>query len=125
MAATSEGSQPPYLQVAEALRERIQREEFPVGSQLPSGRQLADEYDVAPNTVSSALRLLRDEGVVVSQQGRGSYVREKPAHSEKTEEFVTIMSALSSLQDAVRDMGSRIDALEEVQRNQQDGGPAS
>lgn len=68
---------PPYQQVANALRAAILTRKIGPGEKLPSGPQLADRYGVARMTVQQAIRLLRDEGLVVSRQGSGVYVRER------------------------------------------------
>jgi DNA-binding transcriptional regulator YhcF (GntR family) len=68
---------PPYKQVANALRAAILTRKFAPGERLPSGTELAAAYGVARMTVQQAIRLLRDEGLVVSRQGSGVYVRER------------------------------------------------
>lgn len=68
---------PPYQQVANALRAAILTRKFAPGDKLPSGPQLAERYGVARMTVQQAIRLLRDEGLIVSRQGSGVFVRER------------------------------------------------
>jgi DNA-binding transcriptional regulator YhcF (GntR family) len=68
---------PPYQQVANALRAAILTRKFAPGDKLPSGSELAQRYGVARMTVQQAMRLLREEGLVVSRQGSGIYVRER------------------------------------------------
>jgi GntR family transcriptional regulator len=41
-------------------------------------RQLATELRVNFNTVARAYRLLHDDGVISTQQGRGTYILEQP-----------------------------------------------
>jgi GntR family transcriptional regulator len=45
------------------------------GDQLPSEAQLCDRYDVSPMTVRRAINLLVDQGFVVAEQGRGTFVK--------------------------------------------------
>ncbi|WP_436493400.1 GntR family transcriptional regulator [Actinokineospora sp. HUAS TT18] len=68
---------PPYQQVANALRASILTKTFGPGDKLPSGPELAERYGVARMTIQQAIRLLREEGLVVSRQGSGVYVRER------------------------------------------------
>ncbi|MGW6624050.1 GntR family transcriptional regulator [Nocardia sp. NPDC055002] len=68
---------PPYQQVANALRAAILTRTLIPGEKLPSGPQLAERYGVARMTIQQAIRLLRDEGLVVSRQGSGVFVRER------------------------------------------------
>jgi putative hydrolases of HD superfamily len=65
----------PYVKVAAAIRAAILSGELEPGQQLDSGKNLADFFQVAPNTVGSAIRLLRDEGFVRSEPGSGVWVR--------------------------------------------------
>lgn len=68
---------PPYQQVANALRAAILTRRFAPGDKLPSGSELAQRYGVARMTVQQAMKLLRDEGLIVSRQGSGVFVRER------------------------------------------------
>lgn len=68
---------PPYQQVANALRAAILTRVFEPGEKLPSGPELAKRYGVARMTIQQATRLLRDEGLIVSRQGSGVFVRER------------------------------------------------
>jgi DNA-binding transcriptional regulator YhcF (GntR family) len=70
---------PPYVQVAGALRAAILTKTLQPGDKLPSGSQLATRYGVARMTIQQAIRVLRDEGLIVSRQGSGVFVRERTA----------------------------------------------
>lgn len=72
-----EDPRPPYQQVANALRASILTKKFEPGDKLPSGPDLAEQFGVARMTIQTAMRVLRDEGLVVSRQGSGVYVRER------------------------------------------------
>jgi DNA-binding transcriptional regulator YhcF (GntR family) len=80
MSLDPDDPRPPYLQVASALRAAILTKTLGPGDQLPSGTQLAKRYGVARMTVQQAIRILRDEGLVVSRQGSGVFVRSRTAH---------------------------------------------
>ena len=64
----------PYIQAASDLKRKIASGEYAPGQRLPSADDLAEIYDVAPNTARKALKLLRDEGIAVMSPGRGTYV---------------------------------------------------
>src|SRR5215207_416380 len=68
---------PPYQQVANALRAAITARTFKAGDKLPSLNELSERYGVARMTVQQAMRVLRDEGLIVSRQGSGVFVRER------------------------------------------------
>ncbi|MEU7051492.1 GntR family transcriptional regulator [Streptomyces eurythermus] len=68
---------PPYLQVSGILRAEILTKKFEPGTQLPSGPELSKRFGVARGTVTKALDMLRDEGLIVTRKGSGSFVRER------------------------------------------------
>jgi GntR family transcriptional regulator len=49
------------------------------GDQLPTVRALALELRVNFNTVARAYRILDEAGIISTQQGRGTFILEKPA----------------------------------------------
>ncbi|GAA0742470.1 GntR family transcriptional regulator [Dactylosporangium roseum] len=66
---------PASQQIANVLRAAILTRRFQPGERLPSQNELADHYGVARETVKSALRILREERLIVSRQGSGAFVR--------------------------------------------------
>jgi DNA-binding transcriptional regulator YhcF (GntR family) len=77
MSLDPDDPRPPYQQVANALRAAILTRKLAPGEKLPSGSELAQRYRVARMTIQQAIRLLRDEGLIVSRQGSGVFVRER------------------------------------------------
>jgi len=63
----------PYVQLASLLREQIKSRK--TGPRVPSIMELAEESGLSAATVKRALRLLRDEGLIYSVPGRGTFVR--------------------------------------------------
>lgn len=70
---------PKYAQVVAEIQRRIESGEYPPGSLLPSEHQLSDEFQIARPTAVRALRVLREDGWIETQQGKGSFVRGRPA----------------------------------------------
>jgi GntR family transcriptional regulator len=70
---------PRYAQLVAALRSRMESGEYPPGTMLPSEHQLVRDFGVSRATVVRALQVLRQEGWVDSQQGKGTFVRSRPA----------------------------------------------
>jgi DNA-binding GntR family transcriptional regulator len=66
---------PRYMRIAAELRQRIVTGDLKPGDQLPTEAELAEQHRVSRNTVRGALKALTEEGLVLSGQGRGSYVR--------------------------------------------------
>ena len=74
------GDAPPkYAQVVAQIKRRIERGEYPPGSLLPSEHQLVDEFGLSRPTIVKALSALRQDGWIDTQQGKGSFVRGRPA----------------------------------------------
>jgi len=65
---------PLYYQLAQTLRDKIRTGEYLTGDQISSERQLMDTYDVSRNTVRDAIDCLVNEGLLVRDHGRGTFV---------------------------------------------------
>ena len=63
---------PLYVQLAALLRGQIERGEL-IG-RLPAVKGLQEQYGVAQGTAERAFKILREEGLVTSGQGRGHFV---------------------------------------------------
>jgi DNA-binding GntR family transcriptional regulator len=70
---------PKYAQVVAEIRRRIESGEYAPGSLLPSEHQLVDAFGVSRPTIVKALASLRQDGWIETQQGKGSFVRGRPA----------------------------------------------
>lgn len=66
---------PAFRQVAGDIRERIASGELGEGGRLPSERELVETYGVSRPTVRDAIALLRSEGAVQAEHGRGVFVK--------------------------------------------------
>jgi DNA-binding GntR family transcriptional regulator len=69
-----------YLQIARYLRDQIVNGDLPPGAELPSERQLAQQWRVSRPTATRAFQSLRHQGLVESRQGAGTYVRDVRMH---------------------------------------------
>lgn len=69
---------PAYRRIADELRRVIDEYDLEPGTRLPSETQLVSRFDVARMTAREALRVLKDEGIVRSEQGRGVFVSMRP-----------------------------------------------
>ncbi len=65
---------PIYTQIVEQVQGLIAAGVLAPGDQLPTVREVAADLRINFNTVARAYRLLHDEGVISTQQGRGTYV---------------------------------------------------
>lgn len=69
---------PAYKQIADGLRDQITGGQLAPGDPLPSERALIDTYEAARGTVRQAINLLKAEGLIEVEHGRGSFVRPSP-----------------------------------------------
>lgn len=118
MDPSSHAPKPTAKDIAARYRKEIANGEREAGSRLPAARQLAKELGVQLVTVQSAYNQLRDEGLVLSQQGRGTFVRDPsvPLGTEpgSSPAYTALAEELNSIHDALRLLGERLDRLEQV-----------
>lgn len=77
---------PMYLQIMEQIKQRIAVGDWKEGQPIPSIRQLAAETAVSVITVKRAYLELEREAVIVTQQGKGSYVASTPGLGARLQE---------------------------------------
>ena len=71
-------SLPKFLQIANHIRSQIARGELQPGDEVPSERQIAEEWSVSRPTATRALAALRAEELVEARQGAGTFVKQQP-----------------------------------------------
>lgn len=64
--------------VYENVLSMISGGQFPVGAKLPTEQVLSEQLEVSRPIIRQALKQLREDGVVVSRQGSGSFVQRRP-----------------------------------------------
>lgn len=62
-------------QVITQLRDSITRDEWPIGTRIPTETELAETLSVGRNTIREAVRALAHGGLLEVRQGDGTYVR--------------------------------------------------
>ena len=75
MEVDHDAAEPPYLQVAAILRDRIRSGDLPPGARVPSISYLMQQYGIARNTARKAIQVLTDESLVEVRQGWGTFVQ--------------------------------------------------
>jgi len=75
-------SQPLYEQIKDYILSRIESGEYASHSQLPSERQLSEQFTVNRLTVNKAIKQLVDDGWLYIQIGKGTYIGEEPIHQQ-------------------------------------------
>lgn len=116
-----------YLQIMEQIKERIAVGDWGPGQAIPSIRQLAADLQVSVITVKRAYLELEREGVIVTQQGKGSHVASSPGLgarlreqelSQHLEQVMRIAAQLGipqkDLEERLREAGDRVAEKETI-----------
>ncbi|MEV5509087.1 GntR family transcriptional regulator [Streptomyces orinoci] len=69
-------TRPKWAQIAEVIRKRIATGEYPEHHKISEVR-LEEEFGVARGTVRKVTAALREEGLIITTQGMGSFVAER------------------------------------------------
>jgi GntR family transcriptional regulator len=85
-------ARPLYLQLRDALLERIARGEWQPGQALPNESDLAREFGVSAGTMRKALDALEAERLLTRRQGRGTFVND-PNGDELVNRYTRICAA--------------------------------
>lgn len=86
-------------QAIETLKRFILVEDFPIGTKLPSERELSETLAVSRNIVREALSALEAEGVVVKHAGKGTFVGDFDRHEARISLPLTVTQGGQSARD--------------------------
>jgi GntR family transcriptional regulator len=78
MATGITDARPLQVRVADGIRIKIESHEYAPGEQLPTLDRLAEQHRCSLAAVRKAIDLLKQQGLVVTVQGRGTFVRDRP-----------------------------------------------
>lgn len=73
---------PIYDQIKEQIKGLIHAGKIKSGDQLPTMRELSVELSINFNTVAFAYRDLVNEGVIITERGKGTFVASTPGEDE-------------------------------------------
>lgn len=113
-----------YLQIMEQIKQFVAHGDWPPGEKVPSIRELAVAARVSVITVKRAYQELEREGVLVTQQGVGSFVASNEGLSDQIRQTDIDKHLLDALSQAklyglsVDDLVTRLQYLS----NQQEAG---
>lgn len=82
MYVDAESGEPEYLQIARRLRQQIIEGELPVGTPLPSSRQVKAQHGIGRQPWMRAVAELRQQGLVTMRKGLGAWVAARPSVSQ-------------------------------------------
>src|SRR5262245_45394709 len=103
---------PMYLQIMEQVRRRIAVGDWPPGHEIPSIRALAAAVRVSVITVKRAYLELERAGIIVTRQGKGSFVAETPDLRARLQQG-ELDEHLSSAVEVGRQLGLRSTDVEQ------------
>jgi GntR family transcriptional regulator len=89
---------PLYLQVASVMRQRINSARWVEGERISTLEELEEEFGVARVTIRQAIELLRAEGLLQAQQGRGTFVSGRPPNNR----WLNLATDFDSLVESIR-----------------------
>src|SRR6478752_7958854 len=69
---------PPYLQIAQQVRQALVSGVLRPGDQLPTVKDVVTQLGINPNTVFKGYRELEHEGLVEGRPGAGTFVLRRP-----------------------------------------------
>ena len=69
--------------ILDDMKAKILRGEYPVGSKLPSERELSEYYNVSRIPVREALKALSDMGILEIKRGAGTFVKSTLCRMER------------------------------------------
>ena len=105
---------PPFEQLRISIRQLVATGALPLGTRLPTVRQLAADLGIAPGTVGRAFRELEAEGLIETRGRHGTRVKRAPRLPRGTERERRIREAAATYAAAAAELG--IDADVAVER---------
>lgn len=100
---------PYYIQLKDQIRKQIIQGAWLTGIKLPTERELAEELGVSRNTVSQAYKELESEGVLLSTQGRGTFVADSSLTVQQESRKEKILRIIDVSMEEVVSLGFTID----------------
>jgi DNA-binding GntR family transcriptional regulator len=70
-----------YMRVADDITARIRSGELAAGTRLRPERELAEHYGCSYGSIRSAMKVLRERGLIITRHGRGTFVSPEPPAS--------------------------------------------
>jgi len=96
---------PIYKQVVEQIERMILNGYLVCGEFLPSVRQVANDINVNPMTISKAYGLLEERGYLSRQRGKGMMVAQQEEQTSKKEKMAMLEKMIGELISDAAQMG--------------------
>ncbi|MFE2166552.1 winged helix-turn-helix domain-containing protein [Streptomyces sp. NPDC059447] len=109
-----------YLEIADDFKRRIRDGQLAPGEKLPSEAELMTDHGVSRTVARQAISRLREDGYVISHQGKGSFAtvpgKDRPA--KRSPEFEQITEYLAEMRRDMHRLAERMDQVEALVRKQ-------
>jgi GntR family transcriptional regulator len=115
---------PRYVQLSDLMRQRIAKGHWPRGGVIPSIEKLMEEFDVARVTVRQAIQLLAQEGLLLPQRGRGTFVTAEPSRERRLLVHATLDELVAMYRGDTPDLSNIVESRDPPMLLEQDGDPA-
>ncbi|MEA1975949.1 MAG: GntR family transcriptional regulator [Bacillota bacterium] len=103
---------PIYLQVAVDVASRIRKKELVIGQKISGRTTLASEYNVSPETIRKAMKLLSEVNIVEVKRGNGVHVLSVSRAKDFIENY-QIKTNVNELKDELLNLMKQRDEIEE------------
>lgn len=107
---------PIYLQIIDEIKTNIITSALPLGSKLPSSRELALQYQINPNTAARVYNEMESIGLSYTRRGIGTFVTEDSGIIEKLKEE-QVNQILSVLDEQLTGLGFTPDEIIRLLQN--------
>lgn len=96
---------PIYIQIKNHIIDDVKKGILKVGDKLPTERELSQDLKVSRNTISTAYNSLENEGVLISYQGRGTFVAKEDKSWKKDETKEKVIRLIDIALEEAIEMG--------------------
>lgn len=103
---------PLYLQVAQLMRQKIEKKDWAFGAQIPTLDQLENDYEVSRITLRAALNELEKQGLVRRSRGSGTFVNKDLSDQR----WFKLAGNLDELVDMVANLEIRLLSVDQESR---------
>lgn len=97
---------PPYEQIRSQVATMVTARVLPVGSRLPTIRQLSKDLGLAGGTVARAYRELESEGLIATRGRHGSFVAEVDGKARRGVPVEAVADAAQAFAARARQLGA-------------------
>lgn len=101
---------PIYLQVIDDIRQKLIRGEITPGEKLPSVRELAQQYQINPNTASRVYKEMERSGICFTRRGMGTFITEEDTMMKQIKSEMAA-ECLDSFLQTMQMMGFRLEDM--------------